>query len=62
MSAHRLRVFSLFVLAVKFPAAELKRELKPIIDQLYGQMPEGLPFRFPVDPVKEQIPVSSSFS
>ena len=33
--------------------------LSPVLDMLYDQFPDCLPFRQPVDPVVLQIPVSS---
>lgn len=46
------------VFPVKFPAEQLQQELYPIFQLIYNQEPESYPFRQPVDPEKEQIPVS----
>ena len=53
--------FSLLFPLVKFPPEQLKAELMPVYEKLFNQVPEGLPFRYPVDPVQEQIPVSQAW-
>jgi len=39
--------------------SELQHALNPIIDKLFAQDPEALPFRDPVDPDALGIPVST---
>jgi len=39
-------------------ASELQQALNPIINKLWAQDPEALPFRSPVDPEALGIPVS----
>jgi len=41
-------------------ATELQQALNPIINKLWAQDPEALPFRSPVDPVALGIPVSNA--
>ena len=41
-----------------FKPDELRQALMPVLEKLYRQDPESLPFRQPVDPVALQIPVS----
>jgi len=41
----------------EFPAAQLRESLMPVVERLYRQEPEAVPFRTPVDPERLQIPV-----
>jgi len=43
---------------VEFSPEDLLDALSPVLDMLYDQFPDCLPFRQPVDPVLLQIPVS----
>ena len=43
-----------------FKPDELRQALMPVLEKLYRQDPESLPFRQPVDPVALQIPVKKS--
>ena len=43
---------------LEFSAEDLLDALSPVLDMLYDQFPDCLPFRQPVDPVVLQIPVS----
>ena len=43
---------------LEFSAEDLLEALSPVLDMLYDQFPDCLPFRQPVDPVVLQIPVS----
>ena len=42
----------------EFSPEDLLDVLSPVLDMLYDQFPDCLPFRQPVDPVVLQIPVS----
>ena len=42
----------------EFSPEDLLDALSPVLDMLYDQFPDCLPFRQPVDPVVLQIPVS----
>ena len=42
-----------------FSEIQLLDALSPVLDMLYDQFPDCLPFRQPVDPVVLQIPVSN---
>ena len=45
-------------ITLEFSAEDLLEALSPVLDMLYDQFPDCLPFREPVDPVVLQIPVS----
>ena len=47
-----------FPLFIEFSPEDLLDALSPVLDMLYDQFPDSLPFRQPVDPVVLQIPVS----
>lgn len=51
-------LFLLCVLFVVFKPDELRQSLMPVLEKLYKQDPESMPFRQPVDPVLLGIPVS----
>jgi len=48
----------LFLSVLVWKATELQQALSPIIEKLFAQDPEALPFQYPVDPEALGIPVS----
>ena len=47
------------VFITEFTTSELVESLGPVLEKLFRQEPEGVPFRLPVDPERLQIPVSA---
>jgi len=56
-SIHLTSILTLCVF-IEFSPEDLLDALSPVLDMLYDQFPDCLPFRQPVDPVLLQIPVS----
>ena len=52
---------NLFNFISVFKPDELRQSLMPVLEKLYKQDPESMPFRQPVDPVLLGIPVRYNF-